>query len=503
MSGKNNQLKIGALLSYLAIALNIVVGLIYTPWIVEQIGQSQYGLYTLANSLIALFMIDLGLGTATSRYVSKLHADGDEEGVHRFLGAIYKLYLGIDAVIFTALVVFFFLLDKVYVKLTPAELEQFKVVYVIAAGFNVINFPFVTLNGILTAYEKFIPLKLADVIYRVLLVSMTIAALIMGYGLYGLVLVHAVAGLLTTVFKLICIKIQVPVRINFRHTDKSLYKDIFTFSLWATIASLAQRLIFTISPSILGVVSGSAAVAVFGVVVTIEGYTYTITNAINGLFIPKVARLYTEEDASEKISKLLLTVGRFQYALEGLIIVGFAVLGKEFIGLWMGADYLDAYYGLLLVMIPGLFFNALQIAQTAVILKNYMNYNAYITVATGLINVILSFLFSSLWGAIGACVSICIAYLFRAVVFNIFYQKKMKLDMLTFAKKCYVRMSIPMLIAIGLGFVLAPMIPLGGWLGFVVRGVMVTVLYLVLVFAIGLDDRKAVLNKVRSMLHRR
>jgi O-antigen/teichoic acid export membrane protein len=229
-------------------------------------------------------MIDLGLGTATARYLSKMHAEGDEEGVQRFLGVIYKLYIAIDTVILVALTVFFFLLDKVYVKLTPAELALFKIVYLIAADFNVINFPFVTLNGILTAYEKFIPLKLADVLYRVMLVGMTIAALLLGYGLYGLVLVHTFAGLLTMCFKLIVIKRGIPIRVDFRHRDKSLYKELFTFSRWATIASLAQRLIFTISPSILGAVSGSAAVAVFGVVVTIEGYVYTITTAINGLF---------------------------------------------------------------------------------------------------------------------------------------------------------------------------------------------------------------------------
>ena len=193
MAKKTNQLKAGVFLSYFSIALNILAGLVYTPWMIDQIGQSQYGLYTLANSLISLFILDFGLSSATSRYVAKLHAEGDEIGVNNFLGAVYKLYAIIDAVIFVVLIVLFFLIDTIYAKLTPSELQQFKVVYVVAAVFSVINFPFVTLNGILTAYERFIPLKLADVIYRVLLIGMMVAALLMGYGLYALVLVHAAA----------------------------------------------------------------------------------------------------------------------------------------------------------------------------------------------------------------------------------------------------------------------------------------------------------------------
>jgi O-antigen/teichoic acid export membrane protein len=51
----NKQIKLGALMSYFTIAFNIVAGLIYTPWMVGQIGQADYGLYTLAISFISLF----------------------------------------------------------------------------------------------------------------------------------------------------------------------------------------------------------------------------------------------------------------------------------------------------------------------------------------------------------------------------------------------------------------------------------------------------------------
>lgn len=141
---------------------------------VDTIGKSDYGLYTLSNSLITLFLVDFGLSSAVSRYVAKYRAEGRQDKVDNFLGAVYKLYLIIDAVIFVALVIIYFCIDSIYVKLTPAELEKFKVVYLISASFAVINFPFVTFNGILNSYEKFIPLKLADVIYRILLVALTV-----------------------------------------------------------------------------------------------------------------------------------------------------------------------------------------------------------------------------------------------------------------------------------------------------------------------------------------
>ena len=97
---ENNQIKLGALLSYLSILINIVAGLVYTPWMIQTIGESDYGLFTLANSLITLFLMDFGLSSAATRYLSKYKAEGNQEKINNFMGLIYKLYLIIDVIIF-------------------------------------------------------------------------------------------------------------------------------------------------------------------------------------------------------------------------------------------------------------------------------------------------------------------------------------------------------------------------------------------------------------------
>lgn len=492
---KLNQLRVGAILSYLSIALNIVAGLVYTPWMINQIGKSQYGLYTLANSVITLFLVDFGLGAATGRYLSKYHAEGDEEKASNFLGAIYKLYLIIDAIIFVALFIFFFLLDSVYVNLTLKEMQQFKVVYIIASTFAICNFPFITQNGILTANEKFIPLKLADIIYRVLLVGFTIAALLLEYGLYALVSVHAIAGLSVVLFKFIVLKKGVATRANWKYFDKNLYKEIFSFSIWVTITSLAQRLVFNITPTVLGITSGAEAIAIFGVVATIEGYTYTITTAINGMFMPKISKSYVLENdedelASKHLNPLFINVGRFQYALNGLIIVGFALLGCEFLTLWMGEGFSEAYYGVLLVIIPGLFFNALQIANTALIVRKKVKLQAIINIIAGVTNILLSFGLSYFIGVLGSCISIFIAYMVRAIIMNIITDKVLKFNLKLFIKQCYLRMGAAMVFSLIVSWGICCFIPDGGWLLFLCKVAIVGIIYLATIFAIGIGKNE-------------
>lgn len=486
----SNQIKIGAILSYLSIGINIIAGLIYTPWMVDTIGKSDYGLYTLSNSLITLFLVDFGLSSAVSRYVAKYRAEGRQDKVDNFLGVVYKLYLIIDAVIFAALVIIYFCIDSIYVKLTPEELEKFKVVYLISASFTVINFPFVTFNGILNSYEKFIPLKLADVIYRLLLVAITVVTLLFGGGLYGLVAAHAIVGLIVAAYKWMVIKKQVALKINWKYSDASLYKDIFGFSIWITISSLAQRLVFNITPSILGAVASSAAIAVFGIVTTIEGYTYTITTAINGMFMPKISRIYERGEEKDELMPLMLSVGKFQYAINGLIVAGFAVVGKEFINLWMGPTYLDAYYGILLVIIPGLFFNSMQIANTAMVVRKKVNLQAWVNLGMGVVNVLLSIILSSYFGVIGACISISIAYMLRAVVLLIIYKRVLEIDMASFVINCYFRMGVPIIITILLGFLMNSLLSKGGWIVLAAKGLVILGIYAAVTLLLGLNPEE-------------
>ncbi len=502
---KNNQIKIGALLSYTSIAVNILAGLLYTPWMVKQIGKSDYGLYTLANSLITLFLLDFGLSSATARYVSKYHAEGNEEKVNEFLGAIYKLYLLIDALILIVLTIIYFLIDTIYVKLTPDELSKFKVVYLIAASFSIINFPFITLNGILTAYEKFIQQKLADLIYRFLVVGLMVYALLTGHGLYSVVTVNAIAGLIIIFYKLIIIRKFTSVRVKFSNQNMSIYKDIFSFSLWTTVISLSQRLIFSITPTILGVVSNSSEIAVFGIITTIEGYSFTVTSAINGMFMPKISRIYTQENPEDNIMPLMMKVGRFQYVLNGLIIVGFAVLGRFFISIWMGADYSNAYWGILLVIVPGIFFNALQIANTTAVVTNNVKYQALVNLGIGIINVVLSFAFSALWGVIGSCISIFVAYSIRAVALNILYYKKLRIDTPFFAKNCYLKMSIPVIISLVIGCIICSFIPNKGWISLGIQAIIVCAEYLIVMFFLGIskDERSTICKLLLSKIRRK
>lgn len=107
-----NQLKAGAFLSYFGLAINIIVGLLYTPWMINSIGKADYGLYTLALSVISLFVFDFGIGQAVTRFLAKYLAEGNQDKANNCLGLVYKLYFYIDIAIFLILTCIYFFIPN-------------------------------------------------------------------------------------------------------------------------------------------------------------------------------------------------------------------------------------------------------------------------------------------------------------------------------------------------------------------------------------------------------
>lgn len=504
----SKEIKIGAIISYGTIVFHIVAGLIYTPWLLSQIGQSDYGLYTLATSLITMFVMDFGLGAAISRYVSRYRAQNSQQSVDNFLGMIYKLYMLIDAVIFIVLLVIFFMLDTVYVNLSATELEKFKVLYIIVALFSVVSFPFSNLNGILTSYERFIILKLCDFFNKALNILLVVIALFLGWGVYALVSVNAVVGLLTIAFKLIVIKQKTPVKINFKFFDKTMLKEVFGFSMWTTVGNILQRLILGISPSIIAAVcaAGSTEVAIFGLASTVEGYVYTFATAINGMFMPKISKIIVDGKKDTELMPLMVKVGRIQLILIGLVSVGFLALGKSFIvDVWNKPDFEQSYYCAVLLLLPNMLYLPMQIANTTLVVENKVKIQAQVFIVMSVVNVALSLVFSHFWGAIGAALAVFVAYLVRVVLMVVVYQKKMNLNMVKFFKDVFLSMSPYLILTFIVGFAIERFNPLPhGLLRFAINGVVLIACFGCLMLLRGFNqyERNLVFGVIKKLLRK-
>ena len=480
----SRQIKLGAILSYLSIAINIVAGLLYTPWMIKSIGRENYGLYTLAMSVIGLFLFDFGLSAAVTRFIAKYLSEGKQEKANQCLGLVYRLYIGLDVLLFLVLLGVFFFIPQIYQELTPDEIEKFKVVYVIAACYSVISFPFIPANGVLTAYEKFVQLKLCDVAHKVIMVGTMSICLLLGYGLYALVLVNAFAGVVMILLKVWCIGRYTPQKISWGYWNKSELKELAGYSGWVTVASLAQRCIFNIAPSILGALSGSTAIAILGIAITIEGYTYTFANALSGMFLPKVSRIVASDG---DVLPLMTKVGRIQILVISLVVGGFICLGKDFIELWVGDQFSLSYLCSILIIVPSLFQLPQEIGMQTIIAKNKVKHQAIVFTLMAVVNIVGAVLLSPKYGAVGLSISICLAYLFRTVCLDYIFIKHLGINIWRFFYDSFIKMTPALVLSMLAGYGLSRLITTGGWLGLMFDGVCFVISFIIIMWFMGLN----------------
>lgn len=498
---KNKQLKFGAILSYGTIIFNIAAGLLYTPWLINAIGDDKYALYTLALSVIHIFVMDFGIGSAVTKFLSNFYAHGKQDEANQFMGIVYKTFIGISAIVAVALTLVYFQIDWIYVKFGPEDLQIFKRLFLIVATYSVLSFPFTTFNGVLLANEEFIGLKLCSFLQKVLDVVLICFFIAIGGGVYVLVCVHAFCGVLFMVIKYIIIRKKTNQRANMKVWDKDTSKSLFTFSAWYTVMNLARRCVYNIMPTVIAALSGSLAVTLFSLASTLEGYAFNFTDAINGMFMPKVSRIVNLEGGPDRLQALMLKVAKFHIFSLGLLIIGFCCIGREFMVLWMGTEYEIVYLCTILLLIPNLIDVPQQIARTALIVRDIVKQQAILYIAMAAVNLGLAFVLVPYYGVLGAAISVSSAYCLKVVVLNYLYRKHLSVQLLSYFKQAYYPWIVPAALTLVGGIAVTRYLPVQGWMGLIVKGILITVIYGSLLYIFCMDEDMKI--KMKMIIFRR
>lgn len=485
----NAQILKGSGLAYFALAVNVVAGIIYTPWMVRQIGQSNYGMYTLAVSLISILMFDFGIGTAITRFAALYRSSGDETGLKHFLGLIYKIYFAIDIVALVGSCILYCFLDVIYTSFTPLELESFKIVYMLVAGYNLLALPFSPLDGLLSAYEEFVVIKACQLLARVLTIVLVVIALSMGQGLYALVIANIISGIVSIAIRWLFVHYKLKLKAQWNGLDWNMIRSVLSFSCLAMIGSLCSSLSTNLMPSIVAATTGTAETAIYGAATTLNGYAYLLTNAISGMFLPKVTRILMKENFTGKLDQLSIKVGRLLMILSAVILVGFFSVGENFFVLWMGEPYRKAYLCTCFLIFAELAFNPFQIYNTAMTAKGYLKPEAFNRAVTSAIIVTVGVGVSRFFGAAGAAMAICVGYLIRGGISLFLYRKYLKVDIKRFLKEVYGKTPIYIGLA-GVCIICMKQFQTGGWGALILQSTVILASFILVTFLFVLEEQE-------------
>ena len=155
---KINQLKAGSLLSYLQMALSVIVGLLYTPIMIRLLGQNEYGLYnTVASTISMLSILSLGFNSSYIRYFAKYKHNNDKESIYRLNGLFLSIFIIIGVIAFVCGMFLSFNLELVFKQgLTTHEYGIAKILMILLTVNLSLSFPMSVFSSIISAHERYV-----------------------------------------------------------------------------------------------------------------------------------------------------------------------------------------------------------------------------------------------------------------------------------------------------------------------------------------------------------
>jgi O-antigen/teichoic acid export membrane protein len=440
---QSSQLKIGVILSYVSTILNIIVQLVYTPLMIRLLGQSEYGVYTLVGSVVSyLSLFSLGFTAAYLRFYSRYKVQDDKEGVAR-LNGLFLIVFTIMAVL--ALVCGLILASyprQVFGnKLTESELGLAQKLMIVLVFNIALTFPSGLFESIVSAHEKFLFQRLLQLVGTIFNPLLCLPLLLMGYGSLAVVVVITVitvAKLLTSVY--FCLK-KLNARFAFDQFDFSLLREIASFSFFIFLNMIIDQVNWSVGKFILGRVTGSIAVAIYGVGANINTLYLNFSTSISSVFSPRINRIAAanEPDMLRRFTLLMTKVGRVQFMVLVLIASGFTIFGQDFITkIYATPDYAEAYYVALLLILP---VTIPLIQNTALEIQRSLNkhqFRSVVYMVMAVLNALISVPLAKHYGPTGTAIGTAISLILgNGIIMNFHYQKGIGLDMVYFWKSIF------------------------------------------------------------------
>lgn len=507
----SDQRKTGAGLSYILMALSILSGLIYTPFLIRTVGADEYGLYGTVLQLVSLLQVlNFGFSSSYIRFYSKYNIGNEKEKINRFNG-LFFLVFSIIALI--ALVIGLFLsfnLELVFNNgLTEIEYSKAQKMMLLLTASTFVSFLSTIFGCYIRANQKFIFSKTLSLITSVLDLILKFLVIYLHFGIVSVVLITVSISIITNVIYCYYSFAQLNLKIKFDGIEKKLFRQLFSFSGLIAINMVVDRINTGIDSIILGRFCGTAAVAVYSVGSCFNNYFMNFSIAVSDIFVPHVHNLVNsfQQDSNEQreiLTRFFIKIGRIQYLILSLVLSGFVVFGREFINFWAGDGYDQSYYIALILMIPSI---VPLIQNVGIEIQRAENRHIYRSLIYGIMaifNLIISIILCQRLQGIGVAIGTGIAVvLANGIIMNIVYHKKINIDMIAFWKEI-IRQTVGMIIPYIVGYLIIKFVSIDSIIQMAFWIVIYTIVFCVCVWLMAMNqyEKDLVLGVVRKILRR-
>lgn len=335
-----------------------LVALGTVPLVVKGLGDASYGVYSLVTAIVGYFaVIDINVTAGSVKYIAEFNAHKDQQRIDEtvFFGlSVYSL-LGLLGGIGLYLGAHFFVTRVFSV---PPQLvgEAVATLKLAALGFFL---------GQLQSYLNSIPQSLMryDIASRIEMVFgtgvplLTVAVLMLGYGLFEVILVRVAASALNCALLWHCIRRLLP-QLAWRKPGRAIRRELLGFSAYSFLSRFAGLSYAYADKLIIGALVGVTGLAYFTVASTLANRVLSLTFRLSSVLFPAASALAARGEL-ERLRILYLKASRYVVFLNASVLVLVAVFSYQILYYWIDPQFARVGQVVLAVMALSQFIDSL------------------------------------------------------------------------------------------------------------------------------------------------
>ena len=335
----NKTIAINTVVLTIKLVITIVCSFVVSRLILRALGADDHGLYNVVGGIVVMLNLVATSMIATSfRYLAVEIGKGESGNPQK----VYSTLLLIHFIMAALLIVLGWPIGSFYINhylnVTNATISDAHFVYVfslVATFFSIIVVPS---NGLLVAYEKFLPLSIIDIVRSLFNVGVAIVLLYyFGNRLRFYAVLMSILNIVNSLAYFVYCRYRYTEIVKFKfNKNKNDYKEITSFTGWMLLGASA----------VVGRTQGVAMVinlffrnsinAAFGLATQIGNAASMFTTTLRQAFTPQIMK--NQEINATRSLNLVYAISRYTFLIMLIISVPLLLCMDTILALWLGAD---------------------------------------------------------------------------------------------------------------------------------------------------------------------
>ena len=501
----NHSKKGGILLSYLNIILSMLVNVVLTPLLITSLADDTYSLYKVMSSFSGpLIMFNMGVSTIVARSIVQYQTTdvNDKAKKENTLAMANIISLAMAALVMLVGCIMCLTIPSIYGGNYSADLirvaQTIFVIMVLSVAVHIMTEAF---KGCVIGHECFVFNYGTQTIRYLLKFGGIIFVLQAGWGVIAVALVDLLNNLVVFLAYFLYATLRLHERPKLHAFDRQEMREIALFSVAILLQTIVNQVNNNVDIMILGALeSQKEIITMYSSALTIYTVYNSMITVFSTVYFPQTAKLVTRGCTATELTDLVIKPGRMQAMIATAIIFGFAFLGKDFITLWIGEKYINAYYVTLMLLIPVTIPLVENVCISIMDAQMKRMVRSVVLVVMAGINVILTLIgvhWIGFWGAaLGTVISLLIGHV---IIMNVYYQKWMGIQVFRMFRSIF-KGTLPVGITTGVACFPLTLIKLSHPLWFVAKGAIFLLIYTVLLwfFSMTKEEKQHLLKNFKK-----